>query len=763
MRSAIIVCCAAATVLLALVAPACADIFGPISLASQGTFPGFTNAQQADYAGDPAVSADGRYVAFDGSFAGNTGVWRRDLSNGVIEEVAGGQAVLPSINENGQYVSFTTREQLVSGDHGENPEVYVRNMDIPLPASLPCTETASVNGECPFELVSAVNDPSNPSREEAMSYETSEPKRYGSLASGRSAISANGRLVAFVTTAVSNLVDREVTDTPALQVAVRDLETKQTELVSVEYDPTTGQPAKFEEGPDEGRDRPAPTIEEGSGEAFGAVYPGGARIPQFEGPSRSASINNGWVGASISADGSTVAWMGQYIAAQAPVLPADPARNHPGQYTEPLWRRIDEGPAAPTRRITGGSDPLSPACAASGETSISTYFPSLTDPCQGPFAIEDESLGGTWTIPIGGYLPQLSRNGLTVAFVANAREVASGEEFGSTTGFTDDLYVANMQTGLTRVQALRRLTEIAGGQSTDTARVGAIVDVGVSPDGSQVAFSTWRTVFPLGSLAYVSVPAAVPGMVELYDVDLANNTLTRVTHGFEGEQQPSEQPHAEATGGQDPYESNEGSFSPSFSEDGNTLVFSSSASNLVYGDGNGASNAFAVHRTLFPATPTPQYVSPAPANPPLAPGWRLGITAASRRDGSVLLYVETPGPGDLRAGAISAVRIRSVVSARAGRRARSSKSRKAHVVVSVASRTVATATHTSDGGLVTLAIALAPRYRTLASARGGLSASVTLTFSAGGHPTLRQSVPVTFVRTVKPARKSSASKASRRR
>jgi len=99
----------AATLLGAVPAAAGADVFEPIALVSRGTL-GAGATQQAEYAHDPAISGDGRYLAFDGSIGGITGVWRRDLATGQIEQVAGGDAELPSISANGQYVSFTTNE-----------------------------------------------------------------------------------------------------------------------------------------------------------------------------------------------------------------------------------------------------------------------------------------------------------------------------------------------------------------------------------------------------------------------------------------------------------------------------------------------------------------------------------------------------------------------------------------------------------------------------------------------------------------------------
>ena len=83
-------------------APARADLFGPISLASVGTLEGASTVEQASVARHPVMSGNGRYVAFEGWFGGVSGVWRRDLLTGAVEHVAGGDAQLPSISENGR-------------------------------------------------------------------------------------------------------------------------------------------------------------------------------------------------------------------------------------------------------------------------------------------------------------------------------------------------------------------------------------------------------------------------------------------------------------------------------------------------------------------------------------------------------------------------------------------------------------------------------------------------------------------------------------
>jgi hypothetical protein len=685
-----------------------ADVFGPIALVSK------SSTQQADYAHDPAISGNGRYLAF----AGQTGVFRRDLLTGAVEDVAAGEAgspagsaALPSISASGRFVSFTTTAQLVPGDTNEGPDVYVRDVAATPPAPQ-------------YALGSAVDG----SSEEALSYQTKEPKRFGSVAAGRSALSADGTRVVFVTSAISNLSGEE---TPALQVAVRDLGSDRTQLLSVALG---GGPVSGVEGT----------------AVRGGVYAPGNGAPPFE---RTPTYGLGsTTGASISADGSTVAWMGQDVSAQAPALSGEVL---PPRYSEPLWRRIAGGP---TRRITGGSDPANPDCAARGETSLPGGG-APGDPCQGPFlTFSEPTTPGIWQGRPGDPVPRLSADGSTVAFLSQARPVTSGNAFGE---LFSDLYVADMSGGLSRVAASRPLTELASGDVNDPATTAPLIDLGISPDGMQVAFTTQRTAFPLGSPGYVTAPAGVAGMAELFDVDLDNDTLTRVSHGFEGG--PGEHPHGATGSGRAPYGSSDGALSPSFSSDGNTLAFSSTASNLVYGDGNtpptdgsttfDGSDAFTVARVLFIPEPTPQQISAAPAGPSTAHAWLLGVTARSRVDGTVALDVRVPGAGKLRAGAASAVRVR--VNSRA--RGAHGAAGRGHSSAAVRTRTVAASTKTARGGaggFVTLVLTLQKPYKALALKRGGLSSTVNVTFAAAGHRLLRKDIAVSFRRTAKPARRA---------
>jgi hypothetical protein len=483
------------------------------------------------------------------------------------------------------------------------------------------------------------------------------------------------------------------------------------------------------------------------GEVYGAVFTGaGGAAPRFTAPE--AYPTPVAIGASISGDGSTVAWMAVNVAKQAKVLPGEPSTP---TYAEPLWRRVGDGPAAPIRRITGGSDPTNPACAAGGE-GVLPQQPSAADPCQGPFfgAQMGRSIGmlanGEFVNPV----PQMSRDGYAVAFLADAPLVALGEGFGTNELHTD-LYLASMREGLTRAQALRPLTELASSDQGDVAEDSPIEDVAISPDGSHVAFTTKRTIFPLGSPAYVSAPAGAPGMLELFSIDLADDTLARVSDGFEGG--PSQHPHTETVANEDPYtQIGDGAASPSFSDDGNTIAFSSTASNLVFGDGNtpplkitsvDGSDAFLVSSVLFDPLPTPQSISVAPAGPALRGAWHLGVTARSRADGTVLLYASVPGAGRLAASARSTMRVRV--------------KRRGHASTNLVTRSVATSKKSSSrgaGGLITLTLKLAPKYRPLAGKRPGLAGAVSVRFTAAHHPTLRANLHVSFLRRAKHGQKS---------
>ncbi len=744
MRRAARLTLALLTVLLIPAAGARADVFGPISLVSADAL------EQADFAHDPAIASGGRYVVFDGSVGNVTGVWRRDLETGELQQVAGGDAQLPSISADGRWVSFTTNEggelAAITNDQpdpthstGEAPNVYVRDMSV------------GPQAEGAFTIVSAPSHSSTP-----LSYETTgSPEKFGAVAAGRSAISADGSEVVFVTTAVSDLtrypaVEAEEAEhaegprphTPALQVAVRDLPTRTTRLVSVRRDATSGAPAL---DPETGEPEPVPAVGEG-GRLYGAVSTQ-TGIPAFE-PIEAYEMNQ-HIGASISADGNAVAWMGSQLAAQVPMLSGEALEPN---YTAPLWRRIGDGEAAPTRQVTGGADPESAACVASGETRLPGHAVA-GDPCQGPFetqrTVGDPGDDGLWLpAPTDNDVPQLSGDGYTVVFLSNVPLAALlNEEHEDKT----DVFVADMHPGVSRAAALLALTQRASSDETALATNAPIIDVSISPNASlserrgQIAFTTDRTVFPLGIPADVSTRLAQPGMGEVYDVDLGNDTLTRVTHGYEGG--PSEQPYnREKPGLEDPFFTNlgadDGALSPSFTAEGNMLAFASTANNLSFGDDNtpkdltkgrqDGSDAFVVERVVFPPQPVENNIAAPPSNPLASVPWALKVTAQSLREGRVRLYVEIPASGTLRAAASGSVPSHAKPK-------HPTKGRPASV-----RRTVASLGAPVKSGFAVVTLTLTKAYRSLASRNDGVGATVSLVFAAPGHPALRTRVNVRF-------------------
>jgi len=722
----------ATLVLLASAGSTRADVFSEMTLLSAGPF------GQAEYAHDPVISEDGHYIVFDGSVGGVTGIWRRALvgtkpseeAAAPLEQVAGGDAQLPSVSADGRYISFTTNEgqSLPAITDGliqegepkqESPGVYVRDMGEAGKKIEPGQPGA-------FTLVSAKNHSGTSLTYAYRHPGTIEEQQVGSTAAGRSAISADGNKVVFVTGAPSDLAGP---GTPALQVAVRNRHTQETTLVTVRVNPATGKPALNAET---GEPEPVRQIAEGPGD-YGAVYSPGS-TPPFS-PRHPLEVPQ-VPGAAISADGSTVAWLGQQISEQARTLSGETLV---ARYVEPLWRRMADGAEAPTRRVTGGSDPENPECVAHPEA-VLPATPSASDPCQGPFATQVTGGLGTWDgRSLADIVPRLSAEGRYVAFLASAPLLGEAGGFGLGNGeLPDDVYRVDMNQS-TRTAALRQLTLFASGETGRVSSDAQIEDIGISPAGDQVAFTTRRTVFPLGAPAYVSVPAAVPGLAELYDVDLSNDTLTRVTKGYEGglsahphEEGPNEDPYPEKPG--------DGALSPSFTADGTILAFSSTASNLVFGDGNtpaargfgglsDGADAFLIPRITFKSEPTPQLISAPPGNPvPVVP-WRLSFGAVSLANGAVELTLEVPGAGRLGANASSSLR------SGVGRHVRLLQRN-----VAAAARTVETAAPNP----VRFRLMLRPAFRRLASRSGGLTGTVTVTFSAPGHETLRGKVRVRF-------------------
>ncbi|HEY6759524.1 MAG TPA: hypothetical protein VI318_08545 [Baekduia sp.] len=645
--------------------------------------------EQADAVASPALSADGHYVVFAGSLGGIRGVLRKDLQSGAVATVAGGDAYgtdavtnagNPSISADGRYVSFTTSAPLdPAHDTNTAPDVYVRDMACD-PAS-----------GCPLYTLASARDGSA----DGLSYTTGD----GSVSAPRAALSADGRRVAFVIRSPSDLTSGSDgstpgTTTPGGQVVVRDLDTQRTTLVSGTRDATTGA-------------------------MTGTPVDGGAVEATSEG-----------MGATLSADGTTVAWLGDHIGAQVPTLRDEDVRGVIG-YDEPLWRRIADGPSAPTRRMIGGGDPLAPGCSTAS---------SVDDPtCQGPFPtlhLGSDLVEGWIARPemVAGR-PALSADGRVAALVGAP-------------GGTPDLFVVDMRDGLTRRQAVRQLTAAAFAPPNDPAFRNWVYNAGISPDGTRVAFSTARQQFLLAPPFLEGSTPAQQGLTELYAIDLTTQIMRRMTNTVDG---TASGPGTADGGG--------GAGSPTFSSDDSMLVFGSSASNLVPVDANNSYDAFLVTEHSVPAGQPGSVLISAPPKAPAVPiAWKMSLRAVAQRDGTVRLDAVCPGGGVLRATVQATVPVTTTVTipARRGHKKRKVKRR-----VLVKRRVALASTVVRGPGPVRLVLRTSKAYKSLVTAKAGLDASAHVTFSAPARKALVDDLDVRF-RIVPPKKKTSTKKPASR-
>ncbi len=727
---------------------AAAATFTPFELATGEPAHGL----QAEYAYEPAVSADGTYVAFTGVVASKPGIYRKNLATGELATVALGAGTgAPSISSDGQYVSFTTSDDPLTGEPTADgcTEVYRRDMN------------QQDDAPAAYALASVLDGPG----EETLTYAGSGKAGCpggGSASAGRVALSADGSELAFTVIGSSNLTAAPTeppgaTPTPPEQIAVRNFETNTTTLVSVTLSSLGGTPQPV---------------------------PGGATLsgsPFLEGVPRKGEGGNIALGqdastAAISADGSTVAWMGVDVAAQAPATSL-PTLKFTDEYAEPLWRRIAEGPAAPTRRVLAGDDPSAPSCPPScagglalgwGEEFLEPTNYKGAGPAYGSY-ISDAESGFTSVYEV---TPQLSANGMQVALLSTQPTYEhlpnlAGQKDLKGKPPTANAFVIDMASGLTREQAIIRLTEWASPDFSNTELDGTIGQIAISADGSRVAFTTERAAFPLAPPALVTPPVNQAATPQLYEANLQAGTLALVSEGYNGE--PAD------------YEERRGGIKEaSLSGDGKVLALASGSSNLAFGAVNEGSDIFVTEELDSPAIAGVQSVTPLPPGPTGEASWSLSATAGGT-GGALLIDVSVPGAGRLTASARASVPSTAAASSRLGKGAKRRRAKrtspvhgiraaaaKARALTVIATRQVASAASTATGGgLVQLRLTPSSRYRSLVDGRG-LYATITVTFAAPGHPVLTQTLQASFPRpagarraTAQPKRKLRSSSRNR--
>ncbi len=532
-----------------------------------------------------ALSGDGRYVAFTtrarnlfadddadpkGQFRAG-GIFRRDLQTGALELVAHGDlrpendperlitrgALNPSVSADGRFVAFSTGWQLSPDDTNGNVDVYVRDM------------AAQRTAAGAYTLVSRSNS-GNPARYAPPPEGQDRPGvNPGSELTARAAISADGRRVVFKTVdVVSNLPAEPDVTTPGQQVFVRDLDAGTTLLVT--------------------RDQA------GGGPAGGAL---GAAV--------------------LSGDGTTVAWVGRNAPAQTPFIDGEGANPSFEYY---LWRRVAEGPGAPTRRVTGFVDPEDPGCPPGASV---TDSPTLLGPCYGPLTANEGFLGG-----IVNAAPALSEDGSRVAYLTNAS--LRGGALGGTGA---DLFVTEMSPGRGKKSTTTEFTRDGGATAATNA---AIDSFAMSADGRWVAVTTFRSAQVTPILRQVGTPRTQATVRDVHLIDLADRTIERATLGLGGVDSDGS-----ATG------------VPDLSRDGRRLAFLNSATNLFFGDANARADAFVVDRL---DAPPPQAPPPAETDgatlPPVVDAApeppapvRLTVRAGRPAKASVVVRIKVPEPG----------------------------------------------------------------------------------------------------------------------
>ena len=689
---------------------------------------------QAEYAYEPAVSADGRYVVFTGIVGSKHGVYRKDLVTKELATVALGDATgAPSVSADGRYVGFTTADDPSTGREPVRngcTQVYVRDMEKGWRQPEGPEGLANEAGE--FELASARDG-----SEEPLTYQGTGQEGCpggGSASAAGVALSADGRKVAFTAIGPSDLGAKPgeqpgAIATPPDQVALRDLTTGATALISTlqgSPEPVPGGAALSD----------SPAVEEVKGKPV----------------AREAAST-----AAISADGNAVAWMGINVQAQTETSLSSPT--YADEYAEPLWREVATAAIAPTgetRRVLAGGDASArrcpPECAGGldllwDQQSFENY--TGLGPEFGSYISNGER--GFQGTALGDVTPQLSADGGEVAILSTQPDFGHLPNFGSlppNKSPNANAFVVDMAPGLTREQAITRLTEWASPNFEIGALDGAVGHIAISADGSRVLFATTRSAFPLAPPALITAPVSqFEPANQLYEVNLKAGTLALVSQGYDGEP-------ANVEGG------NGGVGAAALSADGRVIALASGSSNLAPGSVNEGSGVFSTEEENPPGLAGQQSVTTLPPGPDAEPGWSISATARRGPGGALLIDVSVPGAGRLAAGASSRVPV--AVQAKSRSHTRSPRARRV-----IVARQVAHATReVGAAGLFELRLAPSSAYRSLASAKAGLYATVVVTFGARGRRTLTKTLQASFPhpRTVaRPARRRTAKPVPRRK
>ena len=349
---------------------------------------------------------------------------------------------------------------------------------------------------------------------------------------------------------------------------------------------------------------------------------------------------------------------------------------------------------------------------------------------ENPGTLPDE--GGALAPSRGAFLPPaLSMDGRTVAVLSNGPTSTNEQSYEfakiSPRPPPAELYAVRVSHDPNTTPEVTPLTATPSYIVGNSAFDG-VANVAISSSGGQVAFNTRRVNFALAQPTLVSPPAPEVAYAYTYEADLALGTLQRVTTTYE-DSPPNGQP------GQ-----------LSLTGDGRTLALASTAGNLFYGDATPGVSQVYLTNDVEPAEQlAPQTIGVTPGFVLPTPSWVLSATASPLKDGSVMVYAEVPGPGRLSVSATAQLPRsyrRKAAKAQRGRRSHADKS---SLKAPPPGRTVARAAGVSGGpSELRMRLRVEIPYRALVASRTGLYTLLRVSFAAAGHSTLTQIIPVTL-------------------
>ncbi len=489
----------------------------------------------------PAISADGRYVAFisratnlvAGDTNGMDDVFIHDRVTGSTERLtlgvggaqADGTSARPAISADGRYVAFKSdATNLVAGDTDGATDLYVRDL------ATGTTERDSVTSSgAQTNGVLWIRD-----------------------ATDRAVISADGRFVSFVSDS-ANLPSGGI----ALEVYVHDRLTGQTMLGSTG---AAGMPIQAysiggslsADGRYLGFDSSASNLVKGDRNGTGDVFVRDRQASSTlvastnEVLSKAAGSVNSDCDGNAAIGGPSISSDGRYV-----VFPSTAPDLVPGLSSSQLHGYLRDRQTGKTKLLAPDqSGPENVVISADGSTVAGFGW------CSGGAFIADLQTGKSQPLPLDLLLVGLSQDGRYAAFASSATDLVSGDNNAS-----DDIFVFDRNTGTYKLASTS-----SSGQQANSYSWGA----SISGTSRFVAFSSDASNLVAGDSN---------GQWDTFVHDRQTGKTERVSVNSAGQQ---------ALGG---YSAGQ-FFGTAISADGRYVAFSSTAANLVPGDMNNALDVF---------------------------------------------------------------------------------------------------------------------------------------------------------------------------